>query len=147
YITGRKKDLLIVGGRNFYPQDIEAVCDKTPDAIAGRAVAIGVADETTGTERIVVLVESHQAKDAKACRKLEQAIRMSVIEELDCAISEVHAVPHMWLLKTTSGKIARAPNLERFRQEFGKKAPPEPTAPRPTSRRSEPVSTGAVVAW
>jgi hypothetical protein len=39
-----------------------------------------------------------------------------VLEELDCPVSEVHIVPQMWLQKTTSGKIARRPNLDRFRE-------------------------------
>ncbi len=45
-------------------------------------------------------------------------MRQRTLEELDCPVTEVHVIPHMWLLKTTSGKIARTPNLERYRAEF-----------------------------
>ena len=114
YITGRKKDLIIIGGRNFYPQDVEALCDACPGAVPGRAVALGVEDERTGTERLVILVESRLPEgDAREALGLD--VRRRVFEELDCPVSEVHVVPHMWLQKTTLGKIARRPNLERLR--------------------------------
>ncbi|MEL6189601.1 MAG: hypothetical protein AAFU79_33675, partial [Myxococcota bacterium] len=48
-------------------------------------------------------------------------------------LSEVHAVTHMWLLKTSSGKIARAPNLVRFRAEW---VPPSRTSAPPAPRFS-----------
>lgn len=121
YVTGRKKDLLIVGGRNFYPQDIEALVDACPGAVPGRSVAIGVDDERTGTQKIIVLAETREARDE--WMDLEDGIRNAVLEGLDCPLSEVHAVPHMWLLKTTSGKIARAPNLARFREEHARAEP------------------------
>ena len=127
HITGRKKDILIVGGRNFYPQDIEAICDDCANAVPGRSVAMGTEDDQTGTERIIVLVESRMA-DPKAVSLLALEVRRRVFEELDCALSEVHVVPHMWLLKTTSGKIARRPNLERFRSELAPAAKAEAPA-------------------
>jgi fatty-acyl-CoA synthase len=146
YITGRKKDLLIVGGRNFYPQDLEHVCDSISGVIPGRSVAIGVADESTGTERIVVLVESHDAADPAACRRVTNDLRLSVIEKLDCQVSEVHVVPHLWLLKTTSGKIARAPNLERYRKEFQDRS--DQSAPAPVPRVAvRRASVAATVGW
>ena len=113
---------LIVGGRNFYPQDIEAICDTCAPATPGRSVAIGVEDERTGTERIVVLIES-QAVDPSVLEQIEMTARQRIFDDLDCPVSEVHVVPHMWLLKTTSGKIARRPNLERYRQELAGKQP------------------------
>ena len=137
FITGRKKDLLIVGGRNFYPQDIEAICDTCPHAVPGRSVAIGVEDEKTGTERIVVLIESHATESAEQ-DELVRTARKRIFEELDCPISEVHVVPHMWLLKTTSGKIARQPNLDRFREQFGTRNQEEAT------RECERMPYGAV---
>jgi acyl-CoA synthetase (AMP-forming)/AMP-acid ligase II len=118
FITGRKKDLLIVGGRNFYPQDIEAVCDTCEGAVPGRSVAVGVSDRELGTERIVVLVES-RTSDASLQARLARVVRQRVLEELDCAVGDVRVVPHMWLQKTSSGKIARHPNLERYQQQWG----------------------------
>ena len=134
--NGRLKDLVIVGGRNFYPQDIEAVCDTCPNAVPGRSVAIGVEDERTGTERIIVLIESQAlidgqvlsdspASPADSIEQLEMVARQRIFEELDCPVSEVHVVPHRWLVKTTSGKIARRPNLDRYRAELAGKSAAE----------------------
>jgi acyl-CoA synthetase (AMP-forming)/AMP-acid ligase II len=119
FVTGRKKDLLIVSGRNFYPQDIEAICDECHDAVAGRSVAVGVSDPELGTERIVVLVESRTSDPARQAR-LAHVVRQRVLEDLDCPLAEVRVVPHMWLQKTSSGKIARLPNLERYRRQWGR---------------------------
>lgn len=116
YITGRQKDLIIVGGRNFYPQDIESLVDSCPLAVAGRSVAIGVDDEQSGTQRIVIIVESRG--DSQDGIALSALIRKKVHKEMDCPVSEVHIVPYQWLLKTSSGKIARKPNLERYLAEF-----------------------------
>lgn len=116
YITGREKDLLIVAGRNFYPQDIEAICSTIPGVAPGRVVAIGVEDDRTGTQRIVVLAES--AVPAAEGDELGLTIRSAVGARMDCPVSEVHIVPPMWLAKTTSGKIARQANLVRLRTEL-----------------------------
>jgi acyl-CoA synthetase (AMP-forming)/AMP-acid ligase II len=117
YITGRKKDLLIVGGRNFYPQDIERIADRFPGVIAGRSVALGMADEKLGTEKVILLVESRLLNAAEKSRR-GNAIRKAVFDELDCPLSDVRLVPHMWLLKTSSGKIARQPNLLKYEREL-----------------------------
>jgi fatty-acyl-CoA synthase len=142
HITGRKKDILIVGGRNFYPQDIEAICDGCTHAVPGRSVAMGTEDEQTGTERIIVLVESRSV-DPKVLSVLALDVRRRVFEELDCALGEVHVVPHMWLLKTTSGKIARRPNLDRFRTELAPPASPLKETPE-TSRG---LALAQTLAW
>ena len=117
FITGRKKDLLIVGGRNFYPQDIERIADGFDGVIPGRSVALGTNDEKLGTEKVILLIETRLEDEAKKA-SLVATIRKAVFDELDCPISDVRLVPHMWLLKTSSGKIARQPNLEKYREEF-----------------------------
>ena len=122
YITGRKKDLLIVGGRNFYPQDIERITDRFPGVVAGRSVALGMADEKLGTEKVILLAES-RLSDAAEKSRLGNAIRKAVFDELDCPLSDVRLVPHMWLLKTSSGKIARQPNLQKYEHELAAEKP------------------------
>ena len=57
YLCGRKKDLIISHGRNLYPEDIEAVAESVAEVRKGRAVAFGVADERTGSERVVLVCE------------------------------------------------------------------------------------------
>jgi fatty-acyl-CoA synthase len=115
FVTGRKKDLIIIGGRNYYPQDIERIISEDEEVIDGRVVALGCLDQTLGTEALIVLAESHQT-DASAQQQTCQRLRQLLASRLDCVASDIRLVPHMWLLKTSSGKIARRPNLDRYLQ-------------------------------
>jgi acyl-CoA synthetase (AMP-forming)/AMP-acid ligase II len=115
FVTGRSKDLLIIAGKNYYPQDIERVVSGVPGIYPGRVVALGLDDPTIGTQRLIVLAEvEDEAKidDPELARK----VRTLLAGELDCVIDDLRLLPHMWLLKTSSGKIARAPNLVRYLQ-------------------------------
>ncbi|MGE4167542.1 MAG: AMP-binding protein [Xanthobacteraceae bacterium] len=141
YVTGRKKDLLIVAGRNFYPQDIEEICYTCDGVIPGRAVALGVDDAALGTQKIIVIVESHLT-DREQTSRLSDQIRQHVLEQLDCPVANVRIVPHMWLLKTSSGKIARKPNLDKHLSEPVKEqAVLQPTLP--VERRASLLEVGA----
>ena len=117
FLTGRKKDLLIIAGKNYYPQDIERVVCSVPGVYPGRVVALGLDDPAIGTQRLVVLaeVENESQVDDPA---LAASVRTQLAGELDCVIDDLRLLPHMWLLKTSSGKIARAPNLQRFLETF-----------------------------
>ncbi len=57
FVTGRKKDLIIVGGKNIYPQDLESLAGEVEGVYPGRVVAFGVFDEQLGTEDIVLVAE------------------------------------------------------------------------------------------
>ena len=57
YVVGRKKDLLIVGGENIYPQDIEEIVASHSAVHDGRVIAMGVYNPDLGTEDIVVVAE------------------------------------------------------------------------------------------
>ena len=57
YVTGRKKDIIIVGGKNIYPQDIEAIISLYPHIHDGRVVAFGLYNPGLGTEDIVAVAE------------------------------------------------------------------------------------------
>ena len=56
-MVGRKKDLLIIGGENIYPQDIEEIVSSHPAIHDGRVVALGIFNPDLGTEEIVVVAE------------------------------------------------------------------------------------------
>ena len=113
FITGRKSDLIIVSGVNIYPQDIEAIVGEHPHAVAGRVAAIGVDDFELGTQKIVLIVES-KSNDPKVHQEIAQYARTEVAQRLRVTIGRVVHAPHTWLIKTSSGKIARKPNLERL---------------------------------
>jgi acyl-CoA synthetase (AMP-forming)/AMP-acid ligase II len=119
FITGRKKDLLIIAGKNYYPQDIERIVSGVPGVYPGRVVALGWDDPAIGTQRLIVLaeVENESRVDDPA---LAADVRGALAGELDCVIDDLQLLPHMWLLKTSSVKIARAPNLQRFLEAFNR---------------------------
>jgi fatty-acyl-CoA synthase len=117
FVTGRKKDVIIVAGRNFYPQDIERIVSDVPGIYPGRVVALGLDDPSIGTQRLIVLAEV-EPPASEADPDLEREVRARVSERLDCVIDDLRLLPHMWLLKTSSGKIARRPNLQRYLEEL-----------------------------
>src|SRR5262249_60594485 len=57
FVCGRRKDLIIVGGRNVYPEDLEGIADAVPGLQPGRSVAFGLFDERLGSERVVMVCE------------------------------------------------------------------------------------------
>jgi len=113
FVAGRKKDLIIIQGRNFHPGDIEAVVSEVDQVIDGRVVALGESDEDSGTESLVIIAET-EIEDATARGRLELQIRNLIAQRLDCAPGGVHLVPPRWLVKSTAGKIARSDNRSKY---------------------------------
>lgn len=118
YVAGRRKDLIINAGKNIYPADLEAVVNAIPGVKAGRAVVFGVEDERAGTELIAVVAEVATTDDG-ARREIERAIRRAIVRQTMVSVTWVHLVGPKWLLKTSSGKIARAANRDKWRRETG----------------------------
>jgi len=119
YVTGRKKDLIIVQGRNFYPADVERVVGGVEGVTPGRVVVFGMPNERTGTEGLIVLAESEEFEGERA-RRLALRIRNAVAQELDCTPQDVRVVPPRWLVKSTAGKLARADNRSKYLKNFVK---------------------------
>ncbi len=113
YITGRKKDLIIVGGKNVYPQDLEYVANGVPGVYPGRVVAFGMYDEQAGTEEVVLVAETDATDEAER-QRIADDLRVRVTKGTAVALRLVELVPREWLIKTSSGKIARGANRERF---------------------------------
>ncbi len=120
YITGRKKDLIIVGGKNIYPQDIENVLNDIPGIRPGRTVAFGVLNDQLGTEDIAVVAEVDN-DDPDDHKRITKAIRARIAQTTDTMAHFVHLVGPKWLIKTSSGKVARAANREKFLAEVLKR--------------------------
>lgn len=119
YIIGRKKDLIINAGKNIYPQDIEAIVNTIEGIHRGRCVVFGIADEREGTELIVVIAELD--KDPNSDKKrLKKTIRQSITEQSSVSATYITFVESQWLIKTSSGKIARDANRNKWIQEFHK---------------------------
>ncbi|HMB69659.1 MAG TPA: AMP-binding protein, partial [bacterium] len=113
FVTGRKSDMIIVGGVNIYPQDIEAIVGEHPHAVAGRVAAIGVDDPDLGTQKVVLIVES-KSDDPEVHKDIAAWARREVGQRLNVVVHRVVHAPYTWLIKTSSGKIARIPNLKRL---------------------------------
>jgi acyl-CoA synthetase (AMP-forming)/AMP-acid ligase II len=114
YVTGRKKDLIIVAGNNIYPQDLEFIADGVAGVHPGRTVAFGVDNEATGTEDVVVVVEAEVGRDPE---QVQEDVRAAIAHQSDCTARTVYVVPPMWLIKTSSGKISRTRCKAKFLQE------------------------------
>jgi fatty-acyl-CoA synthase len=117
FVSGRKKDMIIVGGKNIYPQDLEALTYEVPNVHAGRSVAFGLFDEVQGTEDIVIIAEV-DSDDADEQQKIADLIRMHVTKNSAIALRYVKVVGPKWILKTSSGKTARSANKEKFLREL-----------------------------
>jgi fatty-acyl-CoA synthase len=112
YVTGRMKDLVIIGGRNIYPQDVEQVVNQVEGVHAGRVVSFGVPMRQLGTEGLVILVESDEQESA--WEEIAGKIRAAVPARLDIDVADARVVPRGRLRKSTSGKLARGGNREWY---------------------------------
>jgi fatty-acyl-CoA synthase len=118
FISGRRKDMIIVGGKNVYPQDLEALTYEVPGVHAGRSVAFGLFDEGQGTEVVVIIAEV-DSRDPDKQERIADAIRRHVTKNSAIALRHVKVVGPKWILKTSSGKTARLANKEKFLRELG----------------------------
>jgi fatty-acyl-CoA synthase len=115
YVLGRKKDLIIVGGRNIYPRDLETLVSAVEGVHPGRVVAFGVPNPQRGTEDVAVVAELADGVGADGDgRQIAADIRRAVAAGTDIMVRHVELVPRGWLVKTSSGKVARAANRDRF---------------------------------
>ena len=117
FISGRKKDMIIVGGKNVYPQDLEALTYEVPGVHSGRSVAFGMYDEAQGTEDVVIIAEVDSA-DPSEQQKIADAIRQHVTKNSAIALRYVRVVDPKWIIKTSSGKTVRSANKEKFVKEL-----------------------------
>jgi fatty-acyl-CoA synthase len=116
FVTGRKQDLIIIGGRNIYPQDVERVVNDVPGISPGRAVAFGVERAELGTEALVVLAET-EADGSAELDRLRAAVHDSVVRHTDLTPADIRLVAPRVLLKSSSGKLARKENRARYLEE------------------------------
>jgi acyl-CoA synthetase (AMP-forming)/AMP-acid ligase II len=112
YVTGRLKDLIVIDGRNFHPQDIEAAAGQAHSAVRrDRVAAFGVADESG--EGAVVVAEWARGADADV-KEVTRAVLRAVSREHDLTLRAVHLVPSGGLPRTSSGKVARSAAKARY---------------------------------
>jgi len=117
YVVGRKKDLLIVGGENIYPQDIEQIVGSHSAVHDGRVVAMGLYNPDLGTEDIVVVAELENEELLANAVELEKEIRGSIVASLGIAVRTILLKPPKWIVKSTAGKAARSATREKVLRE------------------------------
>jgi len=132
-ITGREKDLIIIHGRNIWPQDIEAVAESQPETGTRDALAFSVPGPDG--DEAVVMVQCYAA-DSQKSAELEERIHRLIHDELGI-MCRVVLVPQDSLPHTTSGK----PSRSSARKEYLRQTMPEQSA----SRRIE-ASPGVTAA-
>jgi fatty-acyl-CoA synthase len=107
YVTGRLKDVIILGGENVIPTDIEEIVDHVPGV--RYSAAVGVESERTGTQRLHVVAElREQAADAETHSRLVREIVQRVREGRGHRPARVLLVLPSTIPKTSSGKIQRS---------------------------------------
>lgn len=106
YITGRLKDLIIIRGRNYYPQDIELCTESAHEALRqGNSAAFSVEDEEG--ERLTVVAEIKEAWVQKDLTPVVYAICSRVSQEHEISVNHITFVRPGTIAKTSSGKIQR----------------------------------------
>jgi fatty-acyl-CoA synthase len=116
HVTGRQKDLIIVNGRNVWPQDLEHIAEQQPEVRPGDALAFAAPD-ADGADRPVIVVQ---------CRESDQAKRSQLVMRIKTRISEelaiecmVDLVPLHTLPRTSSGKLSRSEARRNFLRARG----------------------------
>ncbi len=112
FVTGRLKDLIIVRGRNYYPQDLELTAEGS-HAEARRGCCAAFSVELDGEERLVIALEV-AARDESTARDVAAAVRRAIAEEHELHVHTVTLLAPRCIPKTSSGKIQR----HACRQEF-----------------------------
>jgi fatty-acyl-CoA synthase len=110
FICGRLKDMIIIRGRNFYPNDIEWVVSELPGVRRGNVVAFGT--DVNGEEQLVVAAEGFGSE----AETLKDAIARAVLESFSLAAHEVVIVPQGTLPRTSSGKPQRRKTKTLYRE-------------------------------
>ena len=104
FVTGREKDMIIVGGRNFWPQDLEYVAESQETVRTGDSMAFSISDQEG--ERVVLLIQSREL-DPEARIRLQHTVHAHIKTEfgIHCHVELVDAQA---LPRTSSGKPSRS---------------------------------------
>ncbi len=117
FVVGRKKDLLILGGENIYPQDVEEIVCGHTAIHDGRAVALGLFNPDLGTQELAVVAEVVHQELLEDSFQIEREIRARVLGELGVGVRFLFLKPPKWIVKSTAGKPARSTTREKLFEE------------------------------
>jgi 1-acyl-sn-glycerol-3-phosphate acyltransferase len=106
YVTGRVKDIIIKGGRNLYPHEVEELAARAEGIRKGCIVAFGQKDEASGTEKLIVVAESRE-REASRRAAIVAAVTEQISQGLGLPPDRVELIPPGSIPKTSSGKLRR----------------------------------------
>ena len=110
-VTGRCKDMLIINGRNIWPQDIEHIVEQQPELRALGASAFSVTD--ADDKEIAIVVVQCSLSDSEERSLLEQRLHREIFEALGITCV-IEFVPRQTLPRTSSGKLSRSATREGY---------------------------------
>jgi len=113
YVTGRSKDLIIRAGHNLHPEELETALGDVPGVRKGCVAAFASPDPKRGTERLVVIAETHETDDS-AREEIRSRIVAATADLLGTPPDEVVLAAPATVLKTSSGKIRRAATSDLY---------------------------------
>ncbi len=111
YITGRSKELIILNGQNYYPHDIEALCEQVEGVELGKVAVVAVGGDALHAESAQIFVTYKGAMEDFL--PLAQQLRRVVLEKAGMEVE--HVIPLRSIPKTTSGKFQRVALAEAYR--------------------------------
>jgi len=106
YILGREKDMIIKGGRNIYPAELETAIGELDGIQSGNVAVFASPDPETGVERLIVMAESRLQTEERVS-KLQKSIMALSSELTGTAPDEIVLAPPRSVPKTSSGKVRR----------------------------------------
>jgi 1-acyl-sn-glycerol-3-phosphate acyltransferase len=113
HLTGRVKDLIIRGGRNIYPYELEQAVGELRGVRRGCVAAFAATDPKSGSERLVVVAETRE-RDPGRRAALALAVRQRAGDILGLPPDEVVLAPPRAVLKTSSGKLRRGATRDLY---------------------------------
>jgi 1-acyl-sn-glycerol-3-phosphate acyltransferase len=113
YVTGRVKDIIIKGGRNLYPHEVEELAARADGLRKGCIVAFGIKDVGSGTEKLVVVAEVRE-RDTRRHPAIAAAVTDHVSQGLGLPPDRVELLPLGSIPKTSSGKLRREETKQIF---------------------------------
>ena len=115
FVCGRRDEMLIINGKNLFASDLEFSINQSCGIKAGRCVAIAPYDVRTGSRTLVIIAETEEMS-LHAKEVLGHDVRKVILGEFGVAAHEVCLVEPGWLQKSTSGKVARGANEQKFNE-------------------------------
>jgi fatty-acyl-CoA synthase len=111
FVCGRIKDIIIINGRNIFAHDVEAAVSAHAAVKPGRVVAFGQFSDAQGSEQLILVAETNDAASTAEINRI-------VLAAVGVACHDIRLVAPGWLIKTTSGKVSRSENKQKYTKHF-----------------------------